>query len=75
MPIQEDIRDHDYFGPLIRRERAAAKIRILLLQIEKRFGAISPKLRKRLEALTPDQIDAVALRLLDAHWIEELFAQ
>ncbi len=75
MPIQEDIRDHDYFGPLIRQERAEAEMAFLLHLIETRFGPVSPKVRKRLEALTPDQIHAVGSRLFEAHRIEDLFAR
>lgn len=71
MPIQEDIRDHDYFGPLIRQ----GQVKLLLSQMERRFGDIPVQIRKRLDGLTPDQIDAVALRLLDARRIEDLFVQ
>jgi hypothetical protein len=71
MPIQEDIRDHDYFGPLIRRGMLA----MLEKQIEKKFGGIPPPIRKRLDALKPAQIEAASLRLLDAQRIEDLFAR
>jgi hypothetical protein len=43
--------------------------------MERRFGDIPVQIRKRLDGLTPDQIDAVALRLLDARRIEDLFVQ
>lgn len=71
MPIQEDIRDHDYFGPLIRR----GMMSMLEKQIEKKFGGIPTPIRKRLDALKPAQIEATSLRLLDAQRIEDLFAQ
>jgi len=71
MPIQEDIRDHDYFGPPIRQ----AQIEILTMQIGKRFGVIPPQIRERLSSLSPGQIDAVSLRVLDANRIEDHFAQ
>jgi hypothetical protein len=69
MPIQEDIRDHDYFGPLIRQ----AEVDLMLGLIEKRFGAVPPRIHKRLAALKPDQFKAASLRLLDARRIEDLF--
>jgi hypothetical protein len=36
---------------------------------------VPPQLRKRLEGLNPDQIKGIALRLLKAHQIEDLFVQ
>jgi len=75
MPIQESIRNHDYYGPLIRRERARGNREILLSMTEKKFGTISPETRKRLDALGPRQIRTVALRLLDAQQIEDLFVR
>jgi hypothetical protein len=71
MPIQEDIIDHDYFGPLIRQRMMA----MLEKLIEKKFGGIPSPIRKRLEALKPAQIEATSLRLLDAQRIEDLFAR
>jgi len=71
MHIQEDILDHDYFGPLIRQKMMA----MLEKQIEKKFGGIPPPIRKRLDVLKPAQIETTALRLLDAQRIEDLFAR
>ena len=71
MPIQEDIRDHDYFGPLIRQ----GMMSMLEKQIEKKFGGIPPPIRERLDALKPAQIEDTSLRLLDAQRIEDLFAR
>ena len=46
---------------------------ILLSQIEKRFGSVPPRIRKRLGALKAEEIKAVGLRLLDAERIADLF--
>lgn len=73
MPIQEDIMDHDTIGPLIRKGRAEGQMALLLRLIEKRFGAITPETRKRLDSLDPKQVEQVGLRLLDARRIEDLF--
>jgi len=59
MPIQEDIRDHDYYGPLIRQGMMA----MLQKLIEKKFGDIPPRIRERLDTLKPAQIEAASLRL------------
>ncbi len=75
MPIQEDIRDHGTIGPMLREERAHGQIELLLDMIEKKFGAIPPRTRKRIEALKPDKLKDVALRLLDARRVEDLFAR
>lgn len=42
--------------------------------IARRFGRLRPELRKRLNALKPDELTAVGLRLLDARTVDELFA-
>ena len=77
MPIQEDIMDHSVIGPAIRQGlvqgRAEGGKAILLSQIEKKFGTVTPSLRKQLETLDPDQTKTIALRLLDASRIEDLF--
>lgn len=75
MPIQEDFRDHDYYGPLIRQARVEGQLILLMRQIEKRFGAVPPLIRDQIAALKPDQLEPVGLRLLDAERIEDLFAR
>jgi hypothetical protein len=42
--------------------------------IRRRFGPISDATSQRLEALTPAQIEALSLRILDARTLEDLFA-
>jgi len=74
MPILTDIMDHDVIGPLIRQSRAEGRLEILLLQIERRFGAVPPRIRKRLATLTPKELTAASLRILDAKKPEDLFA-
>ena len=82
MPIQQDIIDHDYLGPILRRrceeERIKGRIEgqteFLLKLLRKRFGAVPPRIRKRLSALEPDQLKAACLRLLDARRMEDIFS-
>jgi hypothetical protein len=73
MPILHDIRDHDYYGPLLKREREQGRLEILLDQIVKRFGSVPPDVRKRLAGLEPKQLRAACLRVLDAKTIEDGF--
>lgn len=79
MPITEDIMDHDVIGPLLRQGRAEGRvegqIEILLSQIQKRFGRVSPAVAQRIAASKPAQLKRVGLRLLDAQRIEDLFAR
>ena len=91
MPILNDIMDKEVFGPLFREGKAAGRVEgrvqgrvegrvegqmeILLGQIEKRFGLVSPAVRKRLAVLKPDQLRQTGLRLLDAKRMEDLFGR
>ncbi len=43
-------------------------------QIEKRFGPISSHMEEQLLRLSPPELGALALRLLDAKTADELFA-
>jgi len=48
---------------------------VLLGQIKKRFGAVPPRIRKRVASLDPHQLKAATLRILDAKKPEDLFAE
>jgi hypothetical protein len=72
MPILDDIMDHDLLGPAIRRGRIKGAQTIVMLQLEKRFGAVPAWARQRLEAMSTTDIEEAALRLLDARSLEEL---
>jgi hypothetical protein len=79
MPILNDIMDSEVFGPLIRQGRAEGRaegqLEMMLGQMEKRFGAVPPRYRKRLAAMKPEELKAAGLRLLDVNRIEDLFAR
>ncbi len=79
MPVQEDIMEHSVIGPAIRQGMAQGEIkgqtRLLLRQIQKRFGEVPPEISKRLAALKPAQLERAGLRLLDARRIEDLFTR
>ena len=46
--------------------------RVLLRQLEKRFGPLSPEARARLNSWSTERMDDVSLKLLDAHSLDEL---
>jgi hypothetical protein len=47
---------------------------ILLDLMQKRFGRVPQRIRRRLAALQPDEIREATLRVLDAQRIDDLFA-
>jgi predicted transposase YdaD len=53
--------------------KAQGQVEILLRQIEKKFGAVSGRARKRISSLPPAELEAASLRLLDAEKIGDLF--
>jgi predicted transposase YdaD len=55
--------------------RVEGQLEILLSQIQKRFGRVSPAVAQRIAGLKPVQLKRVGLRLLDAQRIEDLFAR
>jgi predicted transposase YdaD len=91
MPILNDILGHEVIGPAIlqgrqegleeglqegRREgRQEGRQEILRRLLEKRFGPISKSVEARLASLSASELDAVAVRLLDAKRLEELFPE
>jgi predicted transposase YdaD len=80
MPILEDIMDHDLLGPKIREGiaigrqegRQEGRLNVLQRLLERRFGPLSEAAVKRLESLSSDELEAAALRVLDAANIEEV---
>jgi len=45
---------------------------VLRKQLSKRFGVLNESIPKRLDSLTEEQLNELAIRLLDAHSLEEL---
>jgi len=84
MPILDDIMDHDLFGPKIREGMAAGRAagleegrkegerQVVRRLMEKRFGPMTPWAEDRLKSLTVEEIEHVALRLLEAATLQEL---
>jgi hypothetical protein len=80
VPLLDDIMDHPVLGREFRRGREQGKeegrqegeLAVLLRLTEKRFGLVPVALRERLANMSVSELDAVALRLLDARSVEEL---
>ena len=75
MPILDDIMDHDFLGPLIRRGRMEGEQNMLRRQIEKRFGTIPAWAQQRLDSMSAPEVEDASIRLLDARSLEELLGQ
>ena len=77
MPLLNNILDHEVLGPAIlqgRQEgRHEGRIEVLRRLFEKRFGPVPNWVEVRLASLSASEIDDVAVRLLDAECIDDLF--
>jgi Domain of unknown function (DUF4351) len=69
MPILNDILEHQVIGPAILQGRQE----VLRRQLEKRFGRIPNWVEARLLNLSAVELDELAVRLLDASNLAELF--
>jgi len=76
MPILNDIMDHEVFGPEIRRGmemgRQEGERQLVLRMVEKRFGAVPPWAKQRIESMSVVDLEAAGIRLFDVQSIEEL---
>ena len=80
MPIDVDIREHEFLGPIIleaeqrgRQEgRQEGELTILRRQIEKRFGALPKWASEKLAAMSSSELEDLIERVLDATSLEEL---
>ena len=77
MPVHFDIMDNEVLGPLLRKGleqgRGEGSRRILRSQLQKRFGALPASVDERLAVCSLAQADDLALRLLDAKSLADLF--
>ena len=80
MPIDLDIRDHEFLGPIIRNAeqkgrqegRQEGELTVLRRLIEKRFGSLPSRAHERLAALSASELEDLSERVLDATSIEDL---
>jgi len=89
MPILNDIMDHSVIGPAIRQGRREGKAEgkaegklegrieeaaaLAQRQLTARFGPLSPAAKRRLAKLTLPELEDLAISLLTAKNITELF--
>jgi flagellar biosynthesis/type III secretory pathway protein FliH len=86
MPILDDIMDHEVLGRERRRGieqglaqgieqgREEGERKVVLRQIEKRFGPVPDWAQQRLKTLSAGDLETLELRLLDAPSLEALLA-
>ncbi len=85
MPIDADIRDHDFFGPMIiraeekgreegRKEGRESGRRILKGVLEACFGPLPGWAVDRLHRMTEPEMEAIATRVLGAASLAELLS-
>jgi predicted transposase YdaD len=89
MPVLNDILDHQVIGPAIQQGRQQGRLEgrqealqeglqkgrlgVVRRLIEKRFGPIQASIGTRLAGMSAAELDDVALRLLDAARVDDLF--
>jgi hypothetical protein len=77
MPVLNDILSHEVIGPAIleglQKGRQEGRQEVVRRLMEKRFGPIPNRVEARLASLSGSELDEVAVRLLDAGSLEELF--
>jgi predicted transposase YdaD len=85
MPILNDIMDHEVIGPAIRQGRTEGKLEgraegkieeasaLAQRMLEARFGPLAVKTRRRIAKLTLPELEDLAIGLLTAKSITELF--
>jgi len=75
--------DHDFLGPLIRKERREGlqeglqkgEIKILSNQLGKRFGELPAWVEDRLINLSTSELEDLSLRVFDVKTLDELFVR
>jgi hypothetical protein len=77
MPILDDFRDHDLFGPVMLEGIATGRVEgeraFFRKQLAKRFGAVPEWVSNRLEQLGEEELESLGVRFLDVQSLEELF--
>jgi hypothetical protein len=68
MPIDVDIREHEFLGAIIKD----AERKVLRRQMEKRFGALPRWAAEKLTSLSASELEDLIVRVLDARSVEEL---
>jgi hypothetical protein len=81
MPILDDIMDSEVLGRERKRGialglekgREEGERKLVLRQIEARFGSISPTTRQKIDNMSASELESFGLRLLDVRTLEEVF--
>ena len=85
MPVDFDIMEHEVFGPLIRKGQAEGRVEgraegrlqgereLLRRQLERRFGPLPGWACEKLDSADERMLERLAVEVLDARSLEELF--
>jgi hypothetical protein len=60
---------------MLRQASAEGQLRLILGLLEERFGSVPPLIRRRLAALTREDLEAAGRRILKTQRIEDLFGK
>ena len=76
MPILNDILDHEVLGREYKKGLQQGvqqgELTVLRRLIEARFGSLPAWLEERLAGLSPNQLEEISVRVLNANTLEEL---
>ena len=70
MPILEDILRHQVLGREYKRGRLEGELKIIRVQIEKRFGPMPDWKEQALRNMTADELENLAGRVFDVQSLE-----
>jgi hypothetical protein len=72
MPIDLDIREHEFLGPIIREAEQKGELTILRRLLEECFGALPKWAAEKLSSLPASQLEDLSVRVLYAKSVDEL---
>lgn len=74
MPVWIDWEKDEVVGPWLQQARVDEGRQLIMRMVEKRFGPIPEWAAARIESLSLDEIEALALKILDSANLAELFS-
>jgi hypothetical protein len=75
MPFEIDLMQDKFFRETVERSRAEGELKMLRLQLTKRFGRLPVWARQRLENATPEQRKSWILKAVDAKTLEDVIGK
>jgi hypothetical protein len=75
MPFVIDLMENEFYREAIDKGRAKGRMEVLQAQLTRRFGRLPAWSKERLESATPRQLEAWALKVLDAKKLEDVLGK